>query len=319
MARIFIDAGHGGTDSGAVGNGLQEKNLTLRIAKLIEKYLLEDYKGAVVALSRRGDSTLSLIQRTNAAEAFGANVIVSVHINSAANALANGYEDYRHNSQGVTSPSGRLQKAIHARVAETKVFPTNRGMKAANYHMVREGLPIASCLPEFGFIVNKNDAARLKQDVNLQKLAKATADGIAAYAGLEKANKPKPFEPGERHGVATMKVDDVPEYAEASTDSKIMRKHKKGTERNIYEVHDGWYRTHSGYFIPSNYGKNFTYKADGEKKPDEPEKEPPKAKDLMAVKVDGKQIGAFGDYDNMAAAAEKAAKAGAEKIEIERV
>lgn len=314
---VLIDAGHGGTDAGAVGNGMYEKTLTLRIALLTEKYLLEDYKGATVVQTRRGDSTLSLQARTDAAKRARADALVSIHINSAVNAAANGYEDFRHTTQGVTTGSGKLQTMIHSRVTNAGVFPTNRGKKQANFHMVREALPIASTLLEFGFIVNKNDAAKLRDDKNLQKLAKATADGIAAYLGLAKASKPVMVVPKERHGVATMKVNGVKEYEEPSFDSKVMRTHKKGDVRNIYLVRDGWYLTFSGHWIPSNYGKNFDYKADNQA--ETAPKEPPTAKDMMAVRADGIPIGAFISYENMAAAAEKAAKAGAEKIEIERV
>ncbi|MFE5278811.1 N-acetylmuramoyl-L-alanine amidase, partial [Bacillus cereus] len=52
MVKVFIDAGHGGSDPGAVGNGLREKDLTLTIAKRIESLLLANYSGVTVRLSR---------------------------------------------------------------------------------------------------------------------------------------------------------------------------------------------------------------------------------------------------------------------------
>src|SRR5699024_443194 len=61
--KIFIDAGHGGTDSGALGNGLREKDLTLDIAKRIEKHL-NQYAGVELKMSRTTDTTLSLKQGT---------------------------------------------------------------------------------------------------------------------------------------------------------------------------------------------------------------------------------------------------------------
>ena len=79
MAKIFIDAGHGGTDPGAVGNGLQEKVLTLTIAKKIES-LLKNYENVSVKMSRTSDTTLSLSQRTDAANAWGSDFFLSVHI-----------------------------------------------------------------------------------------------------------------------------------------------------------------------------------------------------------------------------------------------
>jgi len=49
--KVFLDPGHGGSDPGAVGNGLREKDLTLAIAKATEKYL-KNYEGVSIKLSR---------------------------------------------------------------------------------------------------------------------------------------------------------------------------------------------------------------------------------------------------------------------------
>src|SRR5690606_13743625 len=61
--KVFLDPGHGGSDSGAVANGLKEKDLTLKIAKATEKYLKEKYEGVTVKMSRTGDSYPSLSAR----------------------------------------------------------------------------------------------------------------------------------------------------------------------------------------------------------------------------------------------------------------
>ena len=73
MVKIFIDPGHGGTDPGAVGNGLQEKNLTLQIATRVKNILLAEYNNVSVLMSRTGDTSLSLQERTNQANAWGAD------------------------------------------------------------------------------------------------------------------------------------------------------------------------------------------------------------------------------------------------------
>ncbi|MBA4538815.1 N-acetylmuramoyl-L-alanine amidase, partial [Bacillus aquiflavi] len=57
MVKIFIDPGHGGTDPGAVGNGLQEKNLTLQISTKIRDILVNEYNNVYVNMSRTGDQT----------------------------------------------------------------------------------------------------------------------------------------------------------------------------------------------------------------------------------------------------------------------
>src|SRR5699024_12328421 len=82
MVKIFIDAGHGGKDSGAVGNGLKEKDLTLKIAKKIRSYMEKNDKGHSIKMSRVTDKTVSLNERSNMANTRGADYVLSVHINS---------------------------------------------------------------------------------------------------------------------------------------------------------------------------------------------------------------------------------------------
>ena len=60
MTKIFIDAGHGGTDPGAQANGLREKDLTLKLALKTRDILNNEYEGHSLRLSRTTDATLSL-------------------------------------------------------------------------------------------------------------------------------------------------------------------------------------------------------------------------------------------------------------------
>ena len=82
--KIVIDAGHGGSDPGAVGNGIIEKEYTLKISKYIADKLKE--LGANVYLTRTTDETLSPTQRTNRVlNAFGNSkdvIVISNHINA---------------------------------------------------------------------------------------------------------------------------------------------------------------------------------------------------------------------------------------------
>ncbi|MFS0783539.1 N-acetylmuramoyl-L-alanine amidase family protein, partial [Bacillus sp. 1P06AnD] len=63
MVKIFIDPGHGGSDPGAVGNGIQEKNITLAIALRVRDLLLNGYSNVEVKMSRTGDTFPSLSDR----------------------------------------------------------------------------------------------------------------------------------------------------------------------------------------------------------------------------------------------------------------
>lgn len=62
--KIYIDPGHGGTDTGAVGNGLREKDLTLDIALRIRNILNAEYTGHEIRMSRTSDVYPTLTQRT---------------------------------------------------------------------------------------------------------------------------------------------------------------------------------------------------------------------------------------------------------------
>src|SRR5690625_4189365 len=93
MIKMYLDAGPGGSDQGAIANGIKEKDITLKIAKKVQKYL-KDYKNVSVKMSRTGDTYPSLTQRTNEANAWGADAFVSIHINSGGGV---GYEDFIYN------------------------------------------------------------------------------------------------------------------------------------------------------------------------------------------------------------------------------
>ena len=95
MVKVFIDPGHGDTDPGSVGNGLREKDLTLSIATRIKDILLIEYNNVYVKMSRTQDTYPSLNDRTNAANAWGADFYLSIHINAGG---GTGYEDYIYTS-----------------------------------------------------------------------------------------------------------------------------------------------------------------------------------------------------------------------------
>lgn len=78
--KIFIDAGHGGADSGAVNGSLKEKNMTLVCAKAAEEFLKK--YNQTVKLSRTGDVSLSLTERATMANNWGADIFVSCHFNA---------------------------------------------------------------------------------------------------------------------------------------------------------------------------------------------------------------------------------------------
>lgn len=191
MIKLYLDSGHGGTDSGAVGNGLLEKELTLEIAQGIATKL-KGYEGIEVKMSRTTDKTLSLRQRTDEANAWGADYFLSIHINSATDKTANGYEDFIYNGQ-ISSKTQAFQNVMHEQIfAAIKGHGVyNRGKKKANFHVLRE-THCPAMLTENLFIVNMSDAQRLKNNAFKADLIQGHVTGLEKFLGLKKLQTEPP-------------------------------------------------------------------------------------------------------------------------------
>ncbi|MGF0101184.1 N-acetylmuramoyl-L-alanine amidase [Bariatricus sp. SGI.019] len=199
---VVLDPGHGGNDGGASANDLVEKDLTLKIAKYCKEEL-EQYSGVTVYMTRESDVAVELSDRVEMAKNWGANVFVSLHINSA-NSGAYGVE--------VWSPNSNYNSAVYEQGEELSINILNelatlglynRGIKfrdsenntrypdnsiADYYSVIRNsklnGFP--GIIVEHAFISNENDAEKLSQDSWLKKMGIADATGIANYFGLTK-------------------------------------------------------------------------------------------------------------------------------------
>lgn len=180
MVRIVLDAGHGGRDPGAVGNGLQEKNITLDLVKRIQKGL-SAYENVQLLLTRDTDVFVELGERCRKANVFSADFFLSVHINSNAKTTAKGFESYVYpNTSGTTKG---YQKAIHAEIVAASHLK-DLGVKEANFQVLRE-THMPALLTESGFISNADDANLLKDEKFLQMVADAHVTGIAKALGLK--------------------------------------------------------------------------------------------------------------------------------------
>lgn len=189
IKKIVLDAGHGGRDAGAVGNGLQEKNLTLKIVQRVKEILEKSYKDVQVLLTRNSDVFIELSQRASYANNAKANLFVSVHINSAS-ASAQGFETFIY-SETSSATTKSYQKKIHDAIMKRAPYFTNRGTKSANYQVLRS-TKMPAILTESGFISNSNDSAVLKDSKKLENICIGHAEGIASALGLVKKNPVPP-------------------------------------------------------------------------------------------------------------------------------
>ncbi|ADE87506.1 lysin [Deep-sea thermophilic phage D6E] len=186
MVRIVLDAGHGGKDSGAVGNGLREKDLTLNIVKKIGN-LLAEYEGVEVHYTRTDDRFLELSERAEIANRLKADYFISVHINAGG---GTGFESYIYNGN-VSSATIAYQNVIHSEIMKAIGNVTDRGKKRANYAVLRE-THMPALLTENLFIDNKNDAAKLDSEQFLLQVAHGHVQGIVKAFGLKKKATPQP-------------------------------------------------------------------------------------------------------------------------------
>ena len=181
---IYVDPGHGGSDTGATSAGVQEKDLNLTLSKKVRD-LLEN-KGYTVVMSREIDEFPSLSDRAQEANKIGADIFVSVHHNSF-DGVANGIETYYYNENGNTNnPAANDKERIEnsKSLAESiqqelinETGATNRGVQRANFHVVRE-TEMPAVLVEGGFIDNAVERAKLVLDSYQQRLADALSTGI---------------------------------------------------------------------------------------------------------------------------------------------
>ncbi|KAA0944055.1 N-acetylmuramoyl-L-alanine amidase [Sporosarcina sp. ANT_H38] len=187
MVKIVIDAGHGGHDPGAVGFGMREKDLTLTIALKVQDILIRDYIGAIVKMTRTSDVYLPLAERAKIANVWGADLLLSIHINATPSGY--GYEDFIYTGT-VNATSIATQNEINAEVIKATNWH-NRGKKRKNLQVLRDS-KMAAILTESGFIDNPNDAVLLKNDKFLNQVARGHANGIAKAFNLKaKVEPPK--------------------------------------------------------------------------------------------------------------------------------
>lgn len=184
MKTIVIDPGHGGGDPGAEGNGLAEKDLTLKISKLIKIYLENTYKNISVFLTRDSDKFIELVQRSSFSNAKHADVFLSVHINAG---FGTGYESFIY--ENPSPGSMQLQTYLHQEIKNVleEYHLSDRGGKRADYSVLRKTNNPA-ILSEILFIDNVVNAEKLKSEQFLIDVSKAHARAIAKFLGLEAKN-----------------------------------------------------------------------------------------------------------------------------------
>lgn len=175
---IVIDAGHGGKDPGTLKNNLTEKEIVLKVSKLVEGKLKN--AGAKVLTTRSSDAYLTLEQRTDYAKKHYAEAFVSIHVNSAGSTSAKGSEVYYDSS---TNPNATESRLLANKIQENLVKGANmsdRGVKDQRFYVIRNN-NVAAVLVELGFITNPDDFKKLSSEQYMELYAEAIYQGLVQY------------------------------------------------------------------------------------------------------------------------------------------
>ncbi len=215
---IVVDAGHGGKDPGAIGHkGLREKDITLKIARLVAKDLSREVKNSKIILTRKRDKYIALEERTAIANSRKADLFVSIHINASRKRSATGVETYilnlssseearrlaaRENSttrRGIsdleyilrdlvktakTNDSVRLASSVQGKLIAQLRRKYSRikgnGVKGAPFYVL-VGTRMPSILVEVSFISNAREEKRLRSTKYQKEVAKGITTGVVEY------------------------------------------------------------------------------------------------------------------------------------------
>ena len=182
---VVIDPGHGGKDYGAIGiNGIQEKDVVLNVAKEIirlNKTILDDEFD--IYLTRYEDTLISLSDRSKLAKSLNADVFVSLHCNASQNS-SKGMEVYVHNSDNSNTKESIVLGASVLNENTQKLGFKKRGVKVANFQVLRETTFCPAALVELGFVTNVDEADYFLNPKNIKAMALAILMGITNYLNI---------------------------------------------------------------------------------------------------------------------------------------
>lgn len=182
--KVVIDAGHGGSDSGAIGNGIIEKNLTLDISKYMYDRLKE--LGVPVKLTRNSDVDLPASERPQRVlDQYGNGkdvIVISNHINAGGAEGAEVIYALRNKDALAKKILDELEKQGQlVRKYYQRRLPSDYNKDY--YYMLRNTPNTEALIVEYGFLDNTSDANKLKN--NYKKYAEAVVKAVTEYAGYK--------------------------------------------------------------------------------------------------------------------------------------
>ena len=205
LPTVVIDPGHGGRDEGARSHGLVEKQLTLDLAKRVDKRLR--VFGFPTVLTRKDDTYVSLSDRAAIGNQTEDSLFVSLHFNKNSTSSASGVETYYETEKippeaawtwiGFFNKPDTSQcesgETLAGYVQASLVLRTeaaNRGIKRRDLFVVRHVMG-PSVLVEAGFLSNPIESKLIANGEYRERIATAIVEGVMSYV----KSRPRPAEP----------------------------------------------------------------------------------------------------------------------------
>lgn len=179
MAKVFLSAGHGGTDPGAVSNGLYEKTINLNVLLACKSEL--ERHGVTVICSRTKDENDPVIQEVKEANASGADIALSFHINAGG---GDGFEAFYYNS----SEKGKKLASLCEKHVKN-LGQNSRGLKSGNKLHFVKSTSMTAVLVESFFIDNKKDKTIGDTIAEQTALGEAYAKAVLEYFDITYKSK----------------------------------------------------------------------------------------------------------------------------------
>ena len=178
--KVTVDAGHGGSDSGARGifNGYFESHAVLDIGLRLRSLLT--LHGIEVQMTREDDTFISLPERVRMANDWGADIYISIHLNSHTSNAA-GWEVFTSGS----TKSKDLANKVGWRHAQAFPDQKNRGVKTNSSLYVLRNTSMPAILTEGCFLSNEDENKWVSLDETRQQMAQAICLGILDYFNLQ--------------------------------------------------------------------------------------------------------------------------------------
>ena len=181
---IYLDAGHGGRDSGAISSTFLEKDMNLLLTKKLEKSLTS--KGAIVYMTREGDYDLSkstinkkrddLYRRVKMINSSNCDLYISMHLNASPSTKWNGIQIFYSN---ILKENKTVAEVITNTMKEK--MKNIRDIKKENNYYMYSKIKVPGVLIEAGFISNPNDNYKIRQSNYQDILINNISKGIENY------------------------------------------------------------------------------------------------------------------------------------------